>query len=198
LCYEEDVILERQTPQGKIIIDGDQVKRLLAKSGGITADIVILRREYFQKIKGKLLSIALGLGKGSWIKNLIALITAVNLIKKYPELDRKNIGNKNTLAFLDIAEKFNKYHNNGNRQPLFDHFYHLAFGTTAHDKYYGSIADWWIEEIIKAILDGKIDPRPEGWLKPQWWKEPQPYGGEYIVIHKMIKHRDEIRKILMA
>ena len=120
------------------MIVGNPARRLFAMRGGITADIVILRREYFQKIKEKLLRIALGLGKGSWIKNFIALIIAVKLVKKYPVLERSKIGNKNTLAFLDIVEKFNKYHKNGMRQPLFDHFYHLIFATTAHDKYYGS------------------------------------------------------------
>jgi len=175
-----------------------QRARLFPQRGGITADIVIFRREYFQKIKGKLLRIILELGKGSWIKNFIALVIAVSFVKKYPVLVRQDIGNKNTLAFLNIVEKFNTFHNNGMRQPLFDHFYHLAFGTTAHDKYYGSILDWWIEEIIKAILDGKIEPRPEGWLKPQWWNEPQPYGGKHTIIHKMLEHRDEIKNILMT
>ena len=163
---------------------------------GITGDIVMFRRKYFQRVKEKLLKIALGLGKGSWIKNFIALVVAVNLVRKYPKLLRKNIGNKNTLAFLDIVDKFNAYHKNSMRQPLFDHFYHLAFATTAHDKYYGSLLDWWIEEIIKAILDGKIEPRPEGWLKPQWWKEPSPYGGKYTIIYKMLEHRDELKKLL--
>jgi len=82
------------------------------------------------------------------------------------------------------------------RQPLFDHFYHLAFGTTAHDLYYGSIFDWWVEEIIKAILEDRIDPRPEGWLKSQWWKEPQPYGGQHSIIYRMLQHRQEIKKLL--
>lgn len=178
----------------------------------VTTQILLTKRNYFiHKVKAPLMEAIIKLGNSRWWERAFILFDIVKLIRLYPEVTRTNTTDKNTLACLSIVEKFNSYHKNRMRQPLFEQFYKLMLPEIAHDLYYNSIFSWWVEEIIKKILAGEWEPRPEDWppcgdktfMKnpdkypgESWWDEPTPYGGKYSIVYKMREHREEILKIL--
>jgi len=173
-------------------------KNSLQAAASVKNDILYHRRSYFvNEVKAPLMKVIESLGSGiSLIRSIPALIKACRLINKFPLPRPGESMSLNTQATLEIITLFNRYHDNPGRQPLFDALYRLIVPEFEHDGYYSTIRDWWIEEIIIAILHGEWQPRPEGWLLSKWWKEPAPYGGKYSIVAKLIKHRAEILKLI--
>jgi len=116
--------------------------------------------------------------------------------KRIPvELTRERCKNTNTLVLFDIEDKFFKYEDNKAREDLFRAAFKIYKGEVEHDSYYRNRGDWFLEEQIKAILDGKWQPRPED-TPHHCWNEPKPYGGKHSIIYKMQQKREAIKKLL--
>ena len=73
--------------------------------------------------------------------------------------------------------------------------YDIVIAEVEHDKHYRERFDVEIEWIVEDILAGKWEPRYEG-CPSKDWNEPAPYGGKYSMVYKLIKHREEILKII--
>jgi hypothetical protein len=188
------------------------VKQSTTNPKFVTVQMLLSRRNYFiNQVKAPLMDALIKFPGSRWWRKPFILFDIVKIIRLYPEVTRTNTTDKITLACLDIVERFNSYHKNWMRQLLFKQVYKLFLPEIAHDLYYNSIFNWWVEEIIKKILIGEWKERPEGWpprgdktfLKnpdkypgESWWDEPTPYGGKHSIVYKMLKHREEILKIL--
>jgi len=160
--------------------------------------ILYRRRQYFiNQVKKPLME---GLEKfhkaTSWWSKIRVIPQIVKSIRRYPTPTFENTNCANTHPTLKIIEKFNTYHHNSMRQPLFDAIFKIAVCEFEHDIYYADLRDWWVEQIILAILDGEWQPRLENHPDPRWWREPKPYGGKHSIVYKMWKHRKEIQRIL--
>jgi len=123
------------------------------------------------------------------------LESIISLANEYPEPTRDNLEHPISLALLDIMDKFYSYEDNSGRIGLFRASGRLLIGEVEHDGYYRERLQFILEEIIRAILDGKWAPRDDGY-PTLYWKEPQPHGGVHSIIAKMIEHREEICQLL--
>jgi hypothetical protein len=183
----------------KEVIEFDDLYSPEAKleSQTVSNQILFGKRQFIiWKVKWPLMKTLESFGQMSWWKRPLALFKMLKLIKSYPNPTYENTRHANTHPTLKIIDKFFMFENNKDRAGLFKAIYRLAVCEFEHDLYYASRRDWWIEQIILAILDGTWQPRLEGQPDPRWWKEPAPYGGKYSIVYKMWKHRAEIKKIL--
>jgi len=165
------------------------------------------RNYIINKVKAPLMNALVAFGNSSFLGRIKLITNIARLIKRYPVPTKENTNYKNTHTTLDIIDKFFLLHKIKDRDPLFRAGYRLVVDEFEHDGHYGSVRDWWIEEIIKAILAGNWLPRPEGWPLQHYgtksnsysakvWLEPEPYGGKYTIVAKMIEKRHEINKLL--
>jgi hypothetical protein len=162
----------------------------------VSREILVNHRKYFVELKAKTMATLDKLAKSKWYQKIFYAYALLKLIKLYPEPTKNNTVGTCTHTCLDIIEKFWKYEKNPGRAILFKAIYRLALDIFEHDLYYEDRRDWWIEEIVKAILDSKWKPREHWEEGKKWWTEPEPYGGKHSIVYKMWEHRDEIKKIL--
>uniref|UniRef100_A0A6H1ZI56 Uncharacterized protein n=1 Tax=viral metagenome TaxID=1070528 RepID=A0A6H1ZI56_9ZZZZ len=160
--------------------------------------MLTVHRNYIMEIKARLVKAIMKLGdknQGWWAK-LKALVEIVQIIRIYPQTTKDNSLYKNSNIMLEIAAKFARLYINESRKRVFLTIYKLAITEFEHDSGYSSVRDWWIEEIIKSILDGEWQPRPYQWPPKKWWIETPPYGGEHSIVYKIQQKRHEIKKLL--
>ncbi|MFA5753624.1 MAG: hypothetical protein WC910_11200 [Bacteroidales bacterium] len=129
-------------------------------------------------------------------KRLIELapqvIETAKLIRK---LSSGKYINPNAKLFAKYKERFLSYEDNPSRIGLFESAYDIIKAEIEHDNYYGDRLQCQLEWIIEDILNGEWKPREKN--KPAgYWKETKPYGGENTIISKIIKHKEEIKKVI--
>ena len=123
--------------------------------------------------------------------------TIMTSAKRMPaEVTKKNSQMPNTHVLFDIEEKFFEYERNGSRKELYRAIFKIYKSEVEHDTDYSFRGEWLLEEQIKAILDNRWEPRPEGTPHNDFWKEPEPYGGKHSIVYKMQQKREEILKLL--
>jgi hypothetical protein len=162
-----------------------------------TTEMLLTKRQYIiDEVKTPLMKSLISFRTSSPIKKALLLLEILKLVCKYPAVTRHNNKGTNAQTILDIEEKFFQYENNPGREPLFRAIFRIWAGEMAHDNYYEGREDWILEEIIKALFNGKWMPRKPGHPKMKWWREPEPYGGQHSIVYKLWLHRDEILKII--
>ena len=95
----------------------------------------------------------------------------VRSIHRYPKPTRDNLGRHNAVVLFDIWEEFFEYEDNPGRDPLLRALRILIIVTYAHDGYYGTRGDWFLERLVKKYISGEWQPR-RPWLPCSFWKEP--------------------------
>lgn len=101
-------------------------------------------------------------------KPLIKAITT--LARRFPEPTRENCQHPNTLILFDIWDKFFEYEDNPRRGALFQALKRLSIAEYEHDPYYRDRIGFFIEELVKAVSDGRWQSRS---IRPMsHWKEP--------------------------
>jgi hypothetical protein len=99
------------------------------------------------------------------------LMAIVKYCKRYPEPTRENTTRHNTHILLNIRDKFFSYETNRGRRELFEAAWRMLIAEYEHDRYYGDLFDWLIEEISKS------DWKPRAIGHPVYcWEEP--YEGD--------------------
>jgi len=142
----------------------------------LSDDILRERRSYFMdKVKKPLMlslsKCANGLDHSRFMARIYLLWNVwvlVRSIHRYPKPTRDNLGRHNAV---DIWEEFFEYEDNPGRDALFRALRRLSLGTYAHDGYYGTRADWFLERLVKKYESGEYQPR-KPWLPCSFWKEP--------------------------
>jgi len=132
----------------------------------------------------------------SWYRKIFALFKLALSVFRYPQVTKGNARKQNTQVLLHIIDKFFEFENNKLREPFFRAFFKVLAGQNENDNYYGSRLCWWLEELIKSVLNGQWAARPEFYPGPEQWDEPQPYGGENTIIYKLQQHRHEIIELI--
>jgi len=123
--------------------------------------------------------------------------TLLTSAKRIPaEITKENCKMPNTHVLFDIEDKFFEYEKNGSRKALYRAAFKIYKAEVEHDTDYSFRGEWLLEEQIKAILDGRWRPRPEGAPHHKLWKEPEPYGGKHSIVYKLQAHAEEIKKLL--
>ena len=138
----------------------------------------------------------------------LPLMKALVLIsKRYPQATIRNTSDKNTHAFIRVFEKFMEYEDNPEhpegfakhpefgREPLFKAIFRIVLGES-HDKYFGDRELALLDFILDEILDGNFVGRAANCPLPAQWKEPEPYGGQYSTINRLILYREEIKDMI--
>ncbi len=115
---------------------------------------------------------------------------------KFGEITKDTVTFENTKVLIDFWDKFFEYDDDASRTKMFHALRDISVAESEHDFHYVFRFGFLIEAIIKAILEGRWQPRPEGCPISTYWREPKPYGGKHSIIWKMWKHREEILKIL--
>ena len=108
--------------------------------------------------------------KGIFEKAIIAYA------KILPEPTKDNILHPNTQKLLDMRDKFFLYEDNRGKEKLFGAGFKILIAEYEHDPYYHYRFDWLLEEIVNSGWK----PRPMGYPN-KFWREPEPYGGGYLV-----------------
>ncbi len=104
-----------------------------------------------------------------------AIIAYANIL---PEPTKENTLEPNSHILIDKEEGFFKYYNNSSKTPLFKALWKVGICEYEHDPHYRHIGDWFVEELVESVLEGKWKPRPN--RHPSGgWNEPHPYG-EYV------------------
>jgi len=120
----------------------------------LSKDILWDRRDYFiEKVKVPLMA------------------RLVELACEYPEPVMENTSAQNTHVLLEIWDKFFQFEDNPGRSSLFKAIRRLFTGTYEHDRYYAERIDWFLEELVKAYLDGRWIPSHFE-ATGAWWKDP--------------------------
>ncbi len=95
-----------------------------------------------------------------------------------PEPTKENTLEPNSHILLDKWDKFFGYYTNRSKMSLFKAIRKVTVCIYEHDPHYRSLIDWFLEEIVESVLEGKWKPRrtnhPSG-----GWNELHPYG-EYV------------------
>ena len=142
-------------------------------------------------------------GKNLSVSKILKVMAIV--AKRFPAPTKRNTAFANTHLFLDLVTKYMTYENNPPRSSMLEPGFKIAIAEYEHDPYYRDRADWGIEEIVKAVLDGRLRPRLLGHPIPnadnpnsplKHWNEPAPYGGKHSIVYKIQNHRKEILAIL--
>lgn len=111
-----------------------------------------------------------------------AIILAAKLI---PEITRENTRYRNTHTLIGITGDFYQHEKNPQRLNLFQAAFKIFLFEIEHDTYYRDRFNWFLEEIIKAILRGDWEERTNGHpYKPNWVEESN-YGGKYSIMRKL-------------
>ncbi len=126
-----------------------------------------------------------------------AIISAASkFANQFGDVTKLNTCSPTTHSLIDIRDKFLSYDSNGGRRKLFEAIINLGIAVFENSNYYRFRFDWAVEEIVKSILEGKWESRPLNAMEKFCWSEPEPNGGEYSIVYKMIQHKDEIKRIL--
>ena len=160
--------------------------------------MLTVQRGFVIDVKAKIMYALIRFSGESWWRKFLTLMEICRAIKIYPKPTKQNVVCANSKGMLDISDKFFDLLDMPQRRVLFEKAYQLMIVEFEHDGVYSSIRDWWIEEIVKLILEGKWQPRPKSWPLSKWWKEPAPYGGEYSIVSKLINNRKAINELLEA
>ena len=145
-------------------------------------DILKDRRQYFiDKVKAPLMSNLIKfVSKSSWIGTLIALISIIRLIRKYPEPTRENTRKPNTHAWIDIWDEFFKYEDNPGRNLLFRAIRKIFICEYEHDSYYSSRIDRMLEWWLEKYQNGEYNKRMP-WNPLACWNEPSVIKGRALM-----------------
>jgi len=116
--------------------------------------------------------------------------------KILPEPTKEGCIFENSHTLIEKRDRFLEYENNNGRQEMFQAIWNIFIDENEHDDYYRFRFEWTIEEIIKDILSGKWQPRPQGYPFSEHWNEPQPYGGKHSIVYKLQSKRKEILELI--
>jgi len=82
-----------------------------------------------------------------------ALILVAN---RLPAITRENTRFKNTHILMGIIDKFLELENNPGREEMFRAAFKIFLMEIEHDIYYRDRFNWFLEEIIKCYLEGRM------------------------------------------
>ncbi len=164
------------------------------KQAFINGDSRIDLKEYYASSEGKppqLLShVMLGsILRDYFIKKVKAPLMNVLILvaKRIPEVTKQNTDYEGTHACIDIFDKFFEY--SKVREPMFQAIFKIFLAEIEHDKFYRDAFLLFMEEVIKAILAGKIPPRDEVPLDC-FWTNKTPLGGKHSIINILQSKKD--------
>ncbi len=109
----------------------------------------------------------------------------VMVANRLPPITRENTRFKNTHTLMGIFDKFLELENNPGREDMFRAAFKLFLMEIEHDIYYRDRFNWFLEEIVKAILRGDWEERTNGQPSAPNWKETGQYGGKYSVLRHL-------------
>lgn len=117
--------------------------------------------------------------------------------KRLPPVTKENTNFKNTHTLIDIFDRFFELENNHGREEMFRAAFKLFLAEIEHDIYYRDRFNWFIEEIIKAILRGDWEERTNGHPMICWKEKGQytEYGGKYSII-QILQNKQRLEALL--
>lgn len=113
--------------------------------------------------------------KGIFEKAIIAYAAIL------PEPTRDNCTNPNTHILLDAMEKFLEYDTNDSKRKLYKAAWKIGISEVEHDPSYADRGGW----LIEFLANSDYKPRSQGHPN-RLWKEPEPYGGGYLIKDKTL------------
>lgn len=140
-----------------------------------------LRQYFIKKVKAPLMKV---------------LILVAN---RLPPVTKENTHYKNTHTLIDIFDKFFEHfwRLDPDREKMFRGAFKIFLAEIEHDILYRDPFNWFIEEIIKAILRGDWEERTNGHPIPYWWREKGEYGGKYSII-RILQDKKRLEALLGA
>ena len=136
-------------------------------------DIIINKiKTPLAKVMGRTLS---KIGFLDMLVIVIQLVLIFNRIRKLPEPTRENTNKHNTKVLLDMEELFFKYYRNVSREKVFRVLW--KWGIIIYDwgNEYSCFGDWLFEQMERRGWERRPYQHPS----PDYWREPEPYGGGY-------------------
>ena len=115
----------------------------------------------------------------------------VLVANRLPLLNRENTRFRNTHTLMTIFDKFMEYENNPGREEMFRAAFKLFLMEIEHDVYYRDRFNWFLEEVIKAILRGDWEERTNGHPDLPNWLETGQRGGKYSIM-RHIKYSEDV------
>jgi hypothetical protein len=122
------------------------------------------------------------------------MLGIINSSKKYPKSTKYNTDDMVTHAILDAGESI--LSRAKVRKNLIEAAIRIGAGETAHDRFYRGLFQVFLEEMVKKLLDGKLDTRELGEPSKEFWYEEMPYGGEHSILYQIMDRREEIKELL--
>lgn len=103
-----------------------------------------------------------------------AIILAASLI---PEPTKENTRFHNSHVLIDAFDKLLEYEDNDSRIDFWRAIKKLSVFENDHDhSYYGNRAEFLVEYLVNHDYKPRSVGNPE-----QFWKEPPPFGGGYLI-----------------
>jgi len=107
------------------------------------------------------------------IRMVYGLLKLIKAIDKFPDPTKENTVFRNVKVLIDIEQQFIKYYKLPTRMKALLALIKWGIICCDHDSHYASIADWWIEQIMRRGWERRPAQHPS----PDYWNEPEPYGG---------------------
>ena len=99
-----------------------------------------------------------------------------------------------TAPFMEALDKLVEYVNY--KRGFFRDVRKIVLNEIEHDSLYRDPILFILEQIIEAVLDGRVPPREADKPDKKYWNEPKPYGGKHTIIHRIRENREAINDIL--
>ena len=113
--------------------------------------------------------------------------------KRMPEVTKENTEWEGTHALIDIFAKLFTYTHV--REEMFLPAEKIFLAEVEHDIFYRDLFLLFIEEVIKAILAGKIHGRRDEEPMDYYWTNVTPKGGKHSIIN-ILQNKKEMENLL--
>jgi len=152
--------------------------------------MVIKNREYrkpemqsfiIDKIKTPLVKIQKPVSLLGVVRVVFQMAVILDRIRRLPEPTKENTIYENTKTLIDIRDMFSVYYTNPSRKMVMLALWKWVIIMYDWGHEYSSLGDWVIEQIIRRGWDRRPYQHPS----PDFWKEPEPYGGGYNLTDKV-------------
>ena len=114
--------------------------------------------------------------KGIFMKAIIAYANTL------PENTKENTCKPNTHRLIDAWDKVLGYYDCPQRNELMRAISKIHINEYEHDLHYASIMDFGIEELVNNDWGTRPCGHPN-----EFWNEPEPYGGGYLIKDETLK-----------
>ncbi len=99
-----------------------------------------------------------------------------------PDFTHENVTRPNSHILVDARDEFFEHYDNPHKLKLLKAAWKILISECEHDNHY----QWLFEWLVEYLVNHDFKPRPAG-HPIKHWKEPEPYGGGYLIKDETLK-----------